>query len=176
MSISLGFAAKFYPQTSANMDQQSLSIPHPAGPTAAHTGPEGLEGPTQSGLDLRKTCQSHQQLLEVFKESHAQSQRKLSFTYVGRMIRQPYQLHSSPNIMNSIFILQLACISTFCTKTVCNYVQVMYEQMCQGNFRSGRDVKKMYHLWGKKVSHPLNPTMGPVVVCTLIFNFHLYQK
>ncbi|KAA8595859.1 hypothetical protein FQN60_011150 [Etheostoma spectabile] len=77
-----GFAAKLFPQSPANMDQRSLSIPHPAGPPAAHTGPKGLEGATQSGLDPWR-----QQLLEVFEESHARSESEARFTHAGPMIK-----------------------------------------------------------------------------------------
>lgn len=84
--ISLGFAAKLFPQTPANMDQWSLSIPYPAGPPPAPTGPEGFEGATQSGLDLRQTCQSHQQFLEVFKEGNAWSESETEFAHAGPMI------------------------------------------------------------------------------------------
>lgn len=68
------------------MDRQSLGIPNQAGLHAAHTGKEGLEGATQSQLDLRKTCQRFQQFLEMFAEGHAQSQGKDGFTRAEQMM------------------------------------------------------------------------------------------
>lgn len=64
------------------MDRQSPSIPNQAG---LHTGTEGLEGATQSQLDLRKTCQRCQQFLEMFAEGHAESQSKDGLTRAERM-------------------------------------------------------------------------------------------
>lgn len=69
--ISLGFAEKLCLQTPANMDRKNFHIHHPAKPTAALSGPKGLEGATQSGLDLRQACKRYQQLLEITEERHA---------------------------------------------------------------------------------------------------------
>ena len=68
------------------MDQQNSQIPHPTRPTTAFCRPKGLEGATQSGLDLRQACNTNQQLLEITEEGHAQSQSKAGFTHAEPMI------------------------------------------------------------------------------------------
>lgn len=72
------------------MDKQVLSMPNWDWPPAAHSGPEGLESSPQSWLDIRKTCQRHQKLLEIFAEGHASTQ---SATHLTLMEQVPYRLH-----------------------------------------------------------------------------------
>lgn len=131
------------------MDQQNFKIPRPARPAAAFSGPKGLEGATQSGLDLRQACKCNQQLLEITEKGHAQSQSKAGFTHAEPMIGLLQKQHVLTNMMHSILI-DLVCVIPLFTETVSSHVQVMNAQMYQGNFHDRKDTQSCFIFRSRK--------------------------